>query len=48
MAFLLKTKDKVLVKIKEFVEMAEAHWNSRVFKLRCDNGREYIVETVTK
>ncbi|KAM0730296.1 Retrovirus-related Pol polyprotein from transposon TNT 1-94 [Formica fusca] len=46
-AFLLKSKDEVPDKIKEYVEMAEAHWDSRVSKLRCDNGREYINEKVT-
>lgn len=47
-AFLLETKDEIPEKIKEFVIMAEAHWNSRVSKLRCDNGREYINEKVAK
>lgn len=42
MAFLLKTKNKVPDKIKDYVERIEAHWNLRVSKLRCDNGREYI------
>lgn len=48
MAFLLKTKDEVSEKIREFVEMVEAHWNLRVSKLRCDNGKEYVNEKVTK
>lgn len=42
MVFLIKRKDEVAGKIKEYVERVEAKWNTRVSKLRCDNGREYI------
>lgn len=42
MAFLIKAKDEIPNKIKDYVERVESHWNLRVSKLRCDNGREYI------
>lgn len=47
--FLIKKyKDEVPDKIKEYIEKAEAHSNSRVSKLRCGNGRQYINKKVTK
>lgn len=42
MIYLLKNKYKGPETIKEYTESAEAKWNSKVTKLRCDNGREYV------
>jgi len=28
--------------LKEYVHRVEAHWNTRVSKIRCDNGKEYM------
>lgn len=47
MVFLIKNKEEVTSKIKEYIEKVEARWNLRVSKLRCDNGREYINKNVT-
>lgn len=41
MAFLIKTKE-VFEKIKEYAARVEARWGTRISKLRCDNGKEYI------
>ena len=40
--YLLKNKFEVADKIKEYVKFAEARWNLKMAKLRCDNGREYV------
>lgn len=47
MVFLIKNKEEVTSKIKEYIEKVEARWNLRVSKLRCDNGRKYINKNVT-
>lgn len=39
--YLLKHKSEVLSKFELFCESAEAHFGSRVSRLRCDNGGEY-------
>ena len=46
MVFLVKSKSEVPQIIKEYILRAEAHWNLKVSKMRCDNGREYINEKV--
>lgn len=40
--YLLKGKNEVLDKFREFVSMCEVKFNSKIAKLRCDNGGEYI------
>ena len=39
---ILKTKDEVIERFKEFLEYAETHHNSKVKKFRSDGGGEYI------
>lgn len=41
-AYMLKTKSEVLRHFKMFQSMAEARFNLKVSRFRCDNGREYI------
>lgn len=38
---LLKHKCEIQDALMEFVNKAETHWNCKVSKIRCDNGREY-------
>lgn len=38
---LIKGKHEVPIKLKEFIAEAETKWNSKVSKIRCDNGLEY-------
>lgn len=40
--YLIKKKSDVFETLKEYVETAEAHCNTRLSRLRCDNGGEYI------
>jgi len=47
MVYLIKNKSEVPELIREYILRAEAHWNLKLSKLRCDNGREYINEKVT-
>lgn len=42
MVYLIKRKEEVSEKIKEYIRRIEAHWNTRIDKLRSDNGREYV------
>lgn len=42
MVYLIKNKDEVPSKIKQYTERIEAKWNKRISKIRCDNGREFI------
>lgn len=42
MAFLLESKYEMNDVLKEYVQRVEAHWNTRVYKIRCDNGKEYL------
>jgi len=42
LVYLLENKYEVQDIIKQYVERVEAHWNSRVSKIRCDNGKEYL------
>lgn len=44
--YLLKNKYEVADTIKEYVKFAEARWNLKLAKLRCDNGREYVNENL--
>jgi len=46
MVYLLKSKAEAEVKIKEYVRRMETHLNKKVAKIRCDNGKEYINNTV--
>lgn len=39
--YLIRNKSEVFEKFKEYLEMAEAHCNTRLSRLRCDNGGEY-------
>lgn len=39
---LLTSKSEVTERVKEYVKAAEAKWNMRLSKLRCDNGKEYV------
>lgn len=40
----MKGKYEVYERVKEYIEEAESKWNTRVLKLRCDNGTEYTSE----
>lgn len=40
--YLIKEKGEVFEKFREFVSMTESKFNSKVSKLRCDNGGEYV------
>lgn len=40
-AYLLNSKAEALSKFKSYVAMVEAKFNSKIEKLRCDNGGEY-------
>lgn len=42
--YLMKGKYEVCERIKEYIEEVKSKWNTRVFKLRCDNGTEYTNE----
>lgn len=48
MAFLIKSKEKVPRKFKEYVERIEARWDKRVYKLRCDSGKKFINDKVIR
>ncbi|CAK1553247.1 unnamed protein product [Leptosia nina] len=39
--YLLRSKNEVFDKLKQFVFLAENHFRLRVKKIRCDNGTEY-------
>ncbi|XP_025266851.1 uncharacterized protein LOC105249334 [Camponotus floridanus] len=39
--YLLQNKYEVADTIKEYVKYAAAQWNTKLTRLRCDNGREY-------
>lgn len=41
-AYTLSLKSEVFRYFKMFKAMAEAHFDKRVSRFRCDNGREYI------
>lgn len=42
MVYLIKTKDEVFQKFKEFEAYTTAHFSTRISKLRTDNGGEYF------
>jgi len=46
MVYLLKSKAEAEAKIKEYVRSMETRLNKKVVKIRCDNGKEYINNTV--
>ena len=39
--YLMRKKSEVIIRLKEFVAMAEAHFGTKVERLRSDNGGEY-------
>lgn len=41
-AYTLTKKSEVFKYFKQYQTMAEAHFNSKLSRLRCDNGREYL------
>lgn len=47
-AYILSLKSEVLRHFKMFKAMAEAYFNKRVSRFRCDNGREYISNDTEK
>jgi transposase InsO family protein len=40
--YLISFKSEVFDKVKLFISLAENHFNKKVRKIRCDNGREYL------
>lgn len=40
--YLIKRKNEVFARFKEYEAMASAHFGQKLSKLRCDNGREYL------
>lgn len=42
--YFLSTKDELLEVFKTYVAMAENHFDSRISRLRCDNGGEYVAQ----
>lgn len=42
--YMLSTKDEVLEAFETYAAMAESHFDSRISRLRCDNGGEYVGE----
>jgi len=46
LVYLLKSKNEVAEKLKDFAQKIEAKWNFKIAKIRGDNGREYINNTV--
>jgi len=46
MMYLLKSKNEVAEKLKDFAQKVETKWNLKIAKIRYDNGREYINNTV--
>jgi len=46
MVYLLENKAEVQDILKEYVHRVEAHWNTRVSKIRCDNGKKYMNKNV--
>jgi len=45
-AYTLRTKSEVLRYFKMFQAMAEAHFNLKISRFRCDNGREYVSKEI--
>lgn len=46
MIYLLESKHEVKDVFKEYVLRVQAHWNLRVSKIRCDNGKEYLNKSI--
>lgn len=40
--YILTAKDAVLNVFKQYANMAEGHFDSKIRRLRCDNGGEYV------
>ncbi|KAE8741645.1 hypothetical protein FOCC_FOCC012848 [Frankliniella occidentalis] len=40
--FLIEKKSDVFSKLRQFVMEAENYWNKKVYKIRCDNGGEFL------
>jgi len=47
-AYIIESKTEVLKFFKKYEAMATAHFNSKVSRFRCDNGREYISNEIVK
>lgn len=39
--YLMKNKSEVLIKFKNYCEMAQSHFGLKISRMRCDNGGEY-------
>lgn len=46
--YLIKTKDEVFNCFKEYIQMAQSMFNTKLAKLRCDNGGEYVSQDLRK
>jgi len=46
MLYLLETKHEIQDVLKTYVLRVEAHWNSKVSKIFCDNEKEYLNKNV--
>lgn len=44
--YLMRSKDEVLDRLKEYEAMASAHFRAKISRLRCDNGGEYTGRAV--
>lgn len=44
--FIIKAKNEVQYKLREYVNRVENQHNLRVFKTRCDNGKEYVNKNI--
>lgn len=47
-AYIIESKTEVLKFFKKYEAMATAHFNLKVSRFRCDNGREYISNEIVK
>ncbi|KAH0813975.1 hypothetical protein GEV33_008816 [Tenebrio molitor] len=46
--YLLETKSEVFNYFKQYKAMVNSHFERRISRLRCDNGREYLSNDITK
>jgi hypothetical protein len=46
--YLLETKSEVFKYFKQYEAMVNSHFERRISRLRCDNGREYLSNDMTK
>lgn len=47
-AYVIESKTEELKFFRKYEAMATAHFNLKVSRFRCDNGREYISNEITK